>query len=448
MSLLNRPSFRPSPLRGREPESICLQNQWIPAYAGMTPRHGSHGSRAALVRGQQPVLALAFRRALSAAWREPVLRVPVLILESDDWGYGPVVQAERLDRLADLLASFHDTLGRHPVATLGVVLAGPDTERIRADGCRTYHRITLADPRLASVRDAMLRGAARGVFALQLHGMEHYWPACLMRYASTDERVRHWLTDAEFPATEALPSPLQSRWIDATELPSRPLPIDEVAPAVAEEMRTFTAVFGATAEVVVPPTFVWNDAVESAWARAGASIVVTPGIRNESRDADGRVVASERTYFNAATGPHGVSYVVRNCYLEPSLGVTHQRTLETLRSNTRAARPTLVEMHRLNFLGDEEATEHAIDEVKRLLEIAHAEFPTLRFMSTAELVRHCRERSALVERRIRMRVHLFIRRLAGISRLRKLAWATGAVLPAWLTYVVTRPWGFDEAAAS
>jgi len=278
--------------------------------------------------------------------------------------------------------------------------------------------------------------------------MEHYWPACLMRSASTDERVRRWLTDAEFPATEALPSPLQSRWIDATELPSRPLPIDDVATAATEEIRAFAAVLGAKAEVVVPPTFVWNDAVESAWAHAGASVVVTPGLRNESRGADGRVVASEHAYFNAATGPQGVSYVVRNSYLEPSLGVTHHRTLEVLRSNTLAARPTLVEMHRLNFLGDEGATEHALDEVKRLLESAQAEFPTLRFMSTAELVQHSRERSALVERRIRMRVHLFIRRLAGISRLRKLAWATGAALPAWLAYVATRPWGFETAVAS
>src|SRR6202163_3049538 len=273
------------------------------------------------------LLAFAFRRALAAAWREPVLRAPVLILESDDWGYGPQVQAEQLDRLADLLAGFHDTL-RHPsVATRGVVLAGPDTERIRAGGCRTYYRVTLADPRLASVREAMLRGAARGVFSLQLHAMEHYWPASLMRHAAVDEKIRRWLTGAEFPATEALPAPLQSRWIDATELPSKQLPIDDVAMAAVEEIRTFTAVFGAKPEVIVPPTFVWNDAVESAWAHAGARIVVTPGIRNESRDANGHVVAGERTDFNAATGPHGVSYVVRNGYLEPSLGVTHQRTL-------------------------------------------------------------------------------------------------------------------------
>jgi hypothetical protein len=385
------------------------------------------------------LLAIVFRRALHAAWREPVLRAPVLILETDDWGYGPLVQAARLDRIAALLARFRDPLGRHPVATLGVVLAGPDTERIRADRCRAYHRITLADARLAGVRDAMQRGVARGVFALQLHALEHYWPASLMRCATTDERVRQWLTGAEFPATETLPPPLQSRWIDATALPSKPLPDDTVSVAVADEVRTFAEVFGVSAEVVVPPTFVWTDAVESAWTRAGVRVVVTPGERNESRDAEGRVVAGGRTYFNAAPGTAAVSYVVRNGYLEPSLNVMHQRTLDALRSGTRNARPTLIEMHRLNFLGDEAAAQNAIDEIRRLLEVAQSEFPTLRFMSTAELVRDCHARSALVERRLGARVHVCIRRLAGSSRLRKLAWATGVAVPAWMTYVATRP---------
>src|SRR6266487_3772934 len=90
-------------------------------------------------------LLVGYRRELSAAWREPVLRAPVLILESDDWGYGPLLQAERLDRIADLLAGFQDAFKRHPVATLGVVLAGPDTDRMRADECHTYHRLMLSD---------------------------------------------------------------------------------------------------------------------------------------------------------------------------------------------------------------------------------------------------------------------------------------------------------------
>jgi hypothetical protein len=187
--------------------------------------------------------------------------------------------------------------------------------------------------------------------------------------------------------------------------------------------------------------------VESAWARAGARVVVPPGLRNESRDAEGRVVAGDLTYFNAATGPHGMTYVVRDCYLEPSLGQTHQRTIQALRSKTHTGRPTLVEMHRLNFLGDERAMQHALDEVKHLLEAARVAFPTLRFMSTADLARHCRDRSALVERRTRARVHFLIRRLAGVSRLRKLAWATGAAFPAWLAYLATQPRPSEEAQA-
>ena len=391
------------------------------------------------------LLALAYRRALADAWREPVLRAPVLILESDDWGYGPVEQAKHLEQLVELLERFRDSRGSHPVMTLGVVLAGPDTDRIRADGCRTYHRVTLADPRLTPVRDAMLRGVARGVFALQLHGMEHYWPACLMRAAATDEKLRDWLTRSGFPCTEALPSPLQSRWIDASTLPSKPLPIDEVAAAAAEESAAFAEMFGANPEVVVPSTFVWTDAVESAWARAGVQVVVTPGRRNESRDAEGRIVPGKRTYFNAATGPNGVSYVVRDCYLEPSLGKMHPQTIDALRANVRNGRPTLVEIHRLNFIGDERAMQQALGELERLLEAACAASPALRFMSTAELARDCRDRSALVERKTRTRVHFLIRRLAGVSRLRKLAWATGAAFPAWLAYLATQPRPSEEA---
>ena len=391
------------------------------------------------------LLAFVYRRAFADAWTEPVLRAPVLILESDDWGYGPLEQAQRLDRIAQLLERFRDSHGAHALMTLGVVLAGPDTDRIRAEGCRTYHRMTLADPRLTPVRDAMLRGVARGVFALQLHGMEHYWPACLMHAAAADEKIRDWATQNGFPVTEALPAPLQSRWIDVTTLPSRPLPADQVAAAATEEIKVFVETFGATPEVVVPATFVWSDAVESAWTRAGVRVVVTPGRHNESRDAEGRVIPGKRTYFNAETGPHGVTYVVRDCYLEPSLGKMHPQTIDALRGNTRFGRPTLVEIHRLNFIGDERAMQHALGEVKLLLEAARAAFPALRFMSTAELARHCRDRSELIEQKTSTRVHFLIRRLAGVSRLRKLAWATGAAFPAWLAYLATQPRPAEEA---
>jgi hypothetical protein len=134
-----------------------------------------------------------------------------------------------------------------------------------------------------------------------------------------------------------------------------------------------------------------------------------------------------------------VSYVVRDCYFEPSLGHTHDRTLRDLRAKTRAGRPTLVEMHRLNFVADERAAQQALEELGRLLEHARSAFPGLLFMSTAELARHYREGSSLVDRSTSTRVHFLLRRLAAVSRLRKLAWASGAALVALPTYAITRP---------
>jgi hypothetical protein len=60
-------------------------------------------------------------------------------------------------------------------------------------------------------------------------------------------------------------------------------------------------------------------------------------------------------------------------------------------------------------------------------------------MDTAQLARHYRDRSDLVETRTGARIHFLLRRLAKISRLRKLAWATFIILPAWLAYLVTHP---------
>jgi hypothetical protein len=390
--------------------------------------------------GSCALLALAYRGAMAARWREPVLCAPVLILESDDWGYGPDAQPHALNRIAELLAAFRDRRGRHPVMTLGIVLAGPDTDRMRSEGNRTYHRVTLADPRLAPVHQAMSRGVARGVFSLQLHGMEHFWPDCLMRGAAADGPVREWLTGPGFPSTEGLPPELQSRWIDATGLPSKPLPVAEVVAAAGEESRFFAATFGASPEVAVPPTFVWTEDVESAWATAGVRVVVTPGKRYESRDREGRPVPGERELHNGATGRHDVLYVVRDSYFEPSLGQTHQDALHALARNTHLGRPTLLEIHRMNFIGEARSAQHALDEVARLLTAACAEFPDIRFMDTAELARHYRERSDLVASRIVARVHFLLRRLQEISRLRKLAWATGVVVPAWLAYLATSPW--------
>jgi hypothetical protein len=381
-------------------------------------------------------LVFAFRRELVRAWNEPVLTAPVLIIESDDWGFGPPEQAERLREIAALLARHRDRTGRAPVMTLGVILAGPDTARIAAEGCRAYRRLMLNDAPLDAVRNSILAGARQGVLAPQLHGMEHFSPAVLLRAAASDRALRHWLTAPGLPATEALPAHLQSRWTDASRLPSQELPPEEVAQAVREETEAFQKIFGAAPEVVVPPTFLWTRQVERAWLDAGVRVLITPGRRYAQRDRDGKLVPRNGAIHNAERAPSGLTYLVRKDYFEPMLGHSAERALAALRANTRLGRPTLLETHRANFLGDKAA--HALAELDRLLAEALAGFAHLRFMSSAELARHYQERTAVVEQRLLPRLHCFVLRLRQISRLRKLAWASGLALPAALLCAATR----------
>ncbi len=48
------------------------------------------------------LLLAVYRRELWRLWREPVLRLPILIIESDDWGAGPLAQAVALRKFETL----------------------------------------------------------------------------------------------------------------------------------------------------------------------------------------------------------------------------------------------------------------------------------------------------------------------------------------------------------
>ena len=388
------------------------------------------------------VAGWAGRRAIAACWREPTLKYPVLIIESDDWGAGPPEQAKQLERIAAVLGSRTDRAGRKAVMTLGVVLSVADGARMLADGFRRYHHKSLDEPACTHILAAIRRGADSGVFALQLHGGEHYWPPALLAAARTDPQVAAWLAGSGMPATESLPPALQSRWTDATELPSRPLPPDEIRGAALAEAASFEASFGNRPKVAVPPTFIWNDEVEAAWAEAGVQFVVTPGRRYHARDANGEVIPKGPPIVNGDEGAAGITYLVRDDYFEPARGHQAERGLTALAFKTRLGRPTLLETHRANFLGDAKVADAAISELDHLLALAIRAFPDLRFLSAEELGLSLRRKdSRLLERRLLMRLHVWLRRLWGVSRLRKLASLTGAIVPAWLLYVATGPRG-------
>ena len=370
---------------------------------------------------------LAFAVPLVARWREPVLRCPVLIIESDDWGAGSLAQAAALVRLSGLLQGVRDSHGRAAVMTLGVVLEVPDGARIAASGGKDYHALPLADARFDAVRQAMLAGIRAGVFVPQLHGQCHYWPEAVMAVAQTDGAVRDWLCAAEPAATEDLPSHLQSRWIDAGSLPSRALPVDAIQRAVAVEVRAYQAVFGEQPKVAVATTFVWNEAVEAAWREAGVKVIITPGRRATCRNASGQPACVDARMLTGEHSGAGQTYLVRDVYFEPALGHVPQRVVDGLQLRTLQGRGCLLETHRFNFLRAPEASCAALESALRQ---ALAACPALRFTSPLELANALQARDARwVETRLQPRLRAWHARLDEIPRFRRIAQLSGLALP-------------------
>ena len=374
---------------------------------------------------------LAFAGPLAARWREPVLRRPVLVIESDDWGAGPLAQAGALRQVSALLQRVRDCSGRPAVMTLGVVLEVPDGARIAAGGCTEYHALTLADARFGDVRAALQGGIRAGVFVPQLHGQCHYWPPALMAAAQADDRVGAWLIASAPAATEDLPAPLQSRWIDAARLPSRALASDTIQSAAAAEAADYQAVFGAVPQVAVATTFVWNDVVEAAWAQAGVEVVITPGHRATCRNAAGQPDCVDATMQSGERSPAGPTYLVRDVYFEPALGHAPQRLADGLATRTRQGRACLAETHRFNFLRAPAASLAALEAG---LNAALAACPEVRFLSPLELARALQSRDpAWVETRLRPRLAAWRARVGEIPRFRRVARLSGLAWPlAWL----------------
>jgi hypothetical protein len=372
-------------------------------------------------------ILLVFAAQLVARWREPVFRHPILIIESDDWGAGPLAQADALRHLSALLQRVSDRSGRSALMTLGVILEVPDGPRIAATHCTEYHALPLTDPRFDDVRAAMVDGIAIGVFAPQLHGQCHYWSPAVLAAARTDDSVRAWLIAPEPAATEDLPSPLQSRWVDASSLPSRALTPDAIQQAVATEAADYQTLFGSAPQVAVATTFVWNDTVEAAWAQAGVETIITPGRRATCRNAAGQPGCVDAPMLTGARSLAGPSFLVRDVYFEPALGHVPQRLVDGLQARTRQGRACLVETHRFNFL---QAPDASLAALETALREALARSPDLRFAAPLELTRAIRQRDpAWIETRLKPRLAAWRARLDEIPRFRRLSQLSGLALP-------------------
>lgn len=333
-------------------------------------------------------LILLFRYAndIKKLLLEPTLKYPVVIFESDDWGTGPLTQQTALIQIHELLSQYSDSTGQHPVMTLGIILAEPDVDKIKASTDQTYHKRTLEDPRYFKLLETIQTGVDQGTLSVHLHGMEHFWPASLMQSTHDNAQVQQWLFNNKNQQTEDLPSELQSRWVDSSNIPSTEHSKEDIDAAIDEELSLYTNIFGQPPKTVVPPTFVWTDVVEQAYAARGIETMITPGRQCVGRDHNRQPKPNGRLFLNGQESD-GLLFLVRNDYFEPSIGHKANTALQRISAKIQCGRPALLEMHRFNFINSEADSKISLQELDKLLQLINTNLPNVRFISAEQLAK-------------------------------------------------------------
>ena len=129
----------------------------------------------------------------------------IVVIESDDWGsirmpsketfahclrhgyrvdqnvftrFDSLASEDDLENLFELLISFKDGMGNHPVISANCLVANPDFDKIRNCGFKEYHYELISDtfskyPNHGNNLALWKEGMEKNIFRLQSHGREH-----------------------------------------------------------------------------------------------------------------------------------------------------------------------------------------------------------------------------------------------------------------------------------
>ncbi|MBM4019365.1 MAG: hypothetical protein FJ288_13765 [Planctomycetes bacterium] len=351
-------------------------------------------------------------------WSTTTVDVPVVVIESDDWGGRFVVtvsdpplrnlesaEAAAVERLVGVLRRHQDSVGRHPIISAFVVVGQPDIAAIAADSAERYHWIPIdhVQPCLVAT---LRRAQAEGFFEINYHARDHCNADLAVQVvreaitrAADEARLFDPLCVSTFHPIGTLPyKKLEDRNRLTTEylavrgkhfVPPDPAAVDS---RVAEGVCEFRRLFERPPRSTVAAGYMWGPDAEASWRHHGIRFV--HGV-NYQRGVPQPTEMIERRGFGFRT-VGGMVGVTRNVVFEPDLRMCGPLPSvdEALASAARLfaqGQPAVVCAHAWCFyvtetgLKDPAAVETMFSRLDDLLTGFERTYPNLRYASSEEV---------------------------------------------------------------
>lgn len=353
----------------------------------------------------------------------------LLLIESDDWGsirmpsrqvyqrclkagypvdkiayerYDAPLSNDDLENLFEVLTSFVDKTGAHPVITANCLVANPDFEKIEASGFQHYHHELITEtfkkyPRHDRSFALWKEGMTRGVFRPQFHGREHL-NVCQFMKALRDKDP-----DVMFGFKNRMPGCIPkgpgvkgNKYVEATRFET-PSEKEYVLESVLEGLDLFAELFGYRSETIIPTNYIWSTDFDGPVANKG--VRAFQGNRKmRNQQADGSYERLPRKLGDV--NRFSQTYLVRNATFEPSLfrlkiSSPVDKCLREISVAFSMGKPAIVSSHRINFCGFicQKNRDTNLRMLSSLLTAVTRKWPDVEFLASDRLVARMHDRA-------------------------------------------------------
>jgi hypothetical protein len=337
-----------------------------------------------------------------------------LIIESDDWGAirtpskkvlesfdkrgldlansvyknDSLASNEDLDQLFNLLQSVRDNNGNPLKITANVIMANPDFEKIKATGFLQYHfedfRTTLLKyPSHDKAFVKWKQAISGGVFMPQFHGREHL-------------QFNRWLKVLQSGNEDALfcfnqgatySGKADYSFMEALDW-DQPADIELQERIIAEGLSMFENVFGFASKSFIAPCYNWDPKLEP--LLLSKSIRLVQGTRFQFAPTGTFEKYNLIPHYFGEKSKLGLTYNLRNCFLEPSQNA-NKDWVDSCLAQIAAAfmwkKPAVICSHRINYVGfiNENNRDRGLRDLKAVMNKVLKKWPDVQFISTDQL---------------------------------------------------------------
>jgi len=350
----------------------------------------------------------------------------IVVIESDDWGairmpskevyqrllsegisvstsiydqLDTLENREDLNALFDVIASYTDFTGKHPVMTFNTVMGNPDFERIKDDSYENYYFQHFYDTYKEYYQDDLsllwYSAMQNGLIRPQFHGREHVNVLLWMKALQKDFNKVRLSFDNSCYISKSTPSNKQKNYLASYWVES-PEDLRNVKNIVKDGLDIFKETFGYYSESFVANNYVFPVELESILSDYGVKFIQGQRGHVSPHANNGKIRI--RRNFTGQTNKDRQFFLVRNCFLEPSSNPDKDwviSCLQDVKTAFRWKKPAIISSHRVNYISglSLENRKDGLKTLNRLLERILERWPNVEFMSSDELGKTIRSNS-------------------------------------------------------